>query len=102
MTNDRLQTLELENSSLREEATRCRTHADKVRTDKSAVEEKLCEAESVVACLQEEITTLREQERRLKECVLANQQVSIYINYASTQGGGCLLFAKMPDLLLHQ
>lgn len=75
---DRLQTLELENTSLREEAIRCRTQSEKLRTEKTEVEEKLSETESVVGCLQDEISSMRDQERRQKDCLLANQQVSCH------------------------
>ncbi|XP_054288163.1 rab11 family-interacting protein 4A [Macrosteles quadrilineatus] len=71
----RLQTLELENSSLKEEATRCRSQTEKLRTEKAEVEERLGESQSVVCCLQEEVHSLKDQERRQKECVQANQQL---------------------------
>lgn len=71
----RLQTLELENKSLREEAVRCRSQTDKLRTEKTGVDDQLSEAKSVISSLQEEVTLLSDQERRQKECVQANQQV---------------------------
>ncbi|KAG8244731.1 hypothetical protein J6590_015269 [Homalodisca vitripennis] len=71
----RLQTLELENTSLREEAARCRAQAERLRAEKSAVTEQLGEAESVVSSLQDEVAALRDQERRQKECAHANQQL---------------------------
>lgn len=73
----RLQTLELENKSLREEAVRCRSQTDKLRTEKTGVEDQLSEAKCVISSLQEEVTLLSDQERRQKECVQANQQVRV-------------------------
>lgn len=67
--------MELENKSLREEAVRCRSQTDKLRTEKTGVDDQLSEAKSVISSLQEEVTLLSDQERRQKECVQANQQV---------------------------
>uniref|UniRef100_A0A1B6KX96 FIP-RBD domain-containing protein n=1 Tax=Graphocephala atropunctata TaxID=36148 RepID=A0A1B6KX96_9HEMI len=69
----RLQTLELENTSLREEAARCRAQAERLRAEKTTVTEQLGEAESIVSSLQDEVAALRDQERRHKECAHANQ-----------------------------
>lgn len=71
----RLQALELENTSLRDEATRCRNQAEKLRSEKLRVEEQLGVTEGVLTSLKDEISMLSDQERRHKERADANQQV---------------------------
>ncbi|KAL1129241.1 hypothetical protein AAG570_013770 [Ranatra chinensis] len=71
----RLQTLELENSSLKDEATRCRTQADKLKSEKQKLEEHARENDCTISLLKEEILLLREQEHRYKENSNANQQL---------------------------
>jgi len=71
----RLQTLELENTSLREEAVRCRAQTDKLRAEKLSCEEQLSEARSHASGLTQELSELRDQERRHKDCATANQQL---------------------------
>lgn len=71
----RLQTLELENSSLREEANRCKAASDRLRAEASRLEEQLGENESVISSLRDEIATLRDHERRSKETLHSNQQL---------------------------
>ncbi|XP_066991556.2 rab11 family-interacting protein 4 isoform X2 [Anabrus simplex] len=63
----RLQTLELEVSSLRDEATRLRAQVERLRSEKQGVEEQLGEAEATLATLRDENQALRELERRSKE-----------------------------------
>ncbi|XP_039285015.1 rab11 family-interacting protein 3-like isoform X2 [Nilaparvata lugens] len=69
----RLQTLELENNSLRDETGRWRNQLEKMRLDKSRVEDQLIEAEASVTSLRDEIAAVREQERKLREQAAASQ-----------------------------
>ncbi|XP_074000262.1 rab11 family-interacting protein 4A-like isoform X3 [Rhodnius prolixus] len=71
----RLQSLELENSSLREEAARCRAQADKLRLEVQRLEEEQGRSEASVVALKEELEILREKERSNSEASLANQQL---------------------------
>uniref|UniRef100_A0A1B6CAK6 FIP-RBD domain-containing protein n=2 Tax=Clastoptera arizonana TaxID=38151 RepID=A0A1B6CAK6_9HEMI len=71
----RLQALELENSSLKDEATRCRNQAEKLRSEKIKIEEQLGVTEGILLSLKEEINSLRDQERKHKERAEANQQL---------------------------
>ncbi|XP_014272760.1 rab11 family-interacting protein 4 isoform X2 [Halyomorpha halys] len=71
----RLQTLELENSTLREEASRCKAASDRLRIETTRLEEQLNENEILISSLREEIANLREQERKSRETLQANQQV---------------------------
>lgn len=70
-----MQTLELENSTLREEASRCKAASDRLRIETARLEEQLNENEILITSLREEITNLREQERKSRETLQANQQV---------------------------
>ncbi|CAH1398996.1 unnamed protein product [Nezara viridula] len=71
----RLQTLELENSTLREEASRCKAASDRLKVETARLEEQLNENEILITSLREEIANLREQERKSRETLQANQQV---------------------------
>ncbi|KAK9502906.1 hypothetical protein O3M35_011592 [Rhynocoris fuscipes] len=71
----RLQSLELENSSLREEAARCRAQADKLRAEVQRLEEEQGRNEATIAALKEELETLNEKERTNSETSQANQQL---------------------------
>lgn len=80
----RLQSLELENSSLREEAARCRAQADKLRLEVQRLEEEQGRSEASVVALKEELEILREKERSNSEASLANQQVSCELQFGIT------------------
>ncbi|RZF37565.1 hypothetical protein LSTR_LSTR015086 [Laodelphax striatellus] len=71
----RLQTLELENNSLRDETGRWRNQLEKMRVDKSRVEDQLIEAESTVTSLREELASAREQERKMRDQAAASQML---------------------------
>ncbi|XP_047113637.1 rab11 family-interacting protein 4 isoform X4 [Schistocerca piceifrons] len=63
----RLQTLELEAASLREEVTRLRAQTDRLRNEKQDMEEQLAEAQCAMSALREDAERLQEAERRLRE-----------------------------------
>ncbi|XP_049810969.1 rab11 family-interacting protein 4 isoform X1 [Schistocerca nitens] len=63
----RLQTLELEAASLREEVTRLRAQTDRLRNEKQDMEEQLAEAQCAMSALREDAERLQEAERRLCE-----------------------------------
>ncbi|XP_021941575.1 rab11 family-interacting protein 4 isoform X1 [Zootermopsis nevadensis] len=73
--NIRLQTLELEGASLREESTRLRSQVERLRAEKQASEEQRGEEAVILAALREELQTLRDVERRAKDERIANAQV---------------------------
>uniref|UniRef100_A0A0K8SU50 Rab11 family-interacting protein 4A n=3 Tax=Lygus hesperus TaxID=30085 RepID=A0A0K8SU50_LYGHE len=71
----RLQTLELENASVREEAARCRVQADKLRSEVLRLEEEQSRCEAALSALREELEIVREQERQQQQVSAANQQL---------------------------
>jgi hypothetical protein len=71
----RLQTLELEGASLREECTRLRSQVERLRAEKQASEELRGEEQVMLAALREELQTLRDIERRTKDERRVNAQV---------------------------
>lgn len=71
----RLQTLEQSNVSLKEEAARCRSELEVHRKEKERLKECLEESQLAVTSLQDEVHTLREQERRYKEEKTVAEQV---------------------------
>ncbi|XP_023704902.1 rab11 family-interacting protein 4A isoform X2 [Cryptotermes secundus] len=70
----RLQTLELEGASLREECTRLRSQVERLRAEKQASEELRGEEQVMLAALREELQTLRDIERRTKDERRVNAQ----------------------------
>ncbi|KAJ9586134.1 hypothetical protein L9F63_020224 [Diploptera punctata] len=71
----RLQTLELEGASLREECTRLRAQVERLRSEKQTSEEMRGEAESMLDTLRDEVQALREIERRAKDERIASAQL---------------------------
>jgi hypothetical protein len=71
----RLQTLELEGASLREESARLRSQVERLRAEKQASEEQRGEEEVMLTALREELQSLRDIERRAKDERLASAQV---------------------------
>jgi len=71
----RLQTLELENTSLRDEANRCRLQTDRLRNDKARFEESLSEKDATICSLRDEISMLRDNEKKHKDVANGNQQL---------------------------
>lgn len=71
----RLQTLELEGASLREECTRLRSQVERLRAEKQASEDLRGEEHVILAALREELQTLRDIERRTKDERILNAQV---------------------------
>ncbi|XP_075224723.1 rab11 family-interacting protein nuf isoform X2 [Lycorma delicatula] len=71
----RLQTLELENNSLKEETTRFRSQVERLRVEKTRVEDKLIETEASLSAVNEELQRTREQERKYREQANASQQL---------------------------
>lgn len=65
--SDRLQTLELANSNLKEEAARCKSDYEMQRKENEKLEEKLEETGSLVANLRQEIQTLRDRSSEMKD-----------------------------------
>ncbi|XP_069688113.1 rab11 family-interacting protein 4 isoform X2 [Periplaneta americana] len=71
----RLQTLELEGASLREESTRLRAQVERLRAEKQASEEQRAEGGLMLAALRDELQTLRDVERRAKDERIAGAQL---------------------------
>jgi chromosome segregation ATPase len=71
----RLQTLELEGRSLREESTRIRSQVELLRAETATLEELRREGHLMMEALREELQTLRKVERRAKEEKLVNAQI---------------------------
>lgn len=71
----KLQTLELANSNLKEEAARCKSDYEMQRKENEKLEEKLEETGSLVANLRQEIQTLRDREKKYKEQLSATERL---------------------------
>ena len=67
--------MELEGATLREECTRLHSQVERLRAEKQASEDQRGEKELMLAALREELQTLRDIERRVKEERLASAQV---------------------------
>ncbi|GLH10974.1 Putative centrosomal protein nuf [Gryllus bimaculatus] len=72
----RLQTLELEAGSLREETSRLRAQMERLRGEKASAEERLAEAEATAATLRAEALAVRDAERRSREEAAREQAAS--------------------------
>jgi hypothetical protein len=75
MQTCRLQTLEQEGASFREECTRLRLQVERLRAEKQASEDLRREEQVILAAMREELQTLRDIERRAKDERMANVQV---------------------------
>lgn len=71
----RLQTMELEGATLREECSRLHSQVERLRAEKQASEDQRGERELMLVALREELQTLRDIERRVKDERLASAQV---------------------------
>nr|CAD7395036.1 unnamed protein product [Timema cristinae] len=77
--NIRLQTLELEGASMRDETSRLRSQVERLRYEKAMVEEKLEEAEIKIASFQVENKELRELERRIREDTSRDRKADVQL-----------------------
>nr|CAD7569999.1 unnamed protein product [Timema californicum] len=77
--NIRLQTLELEGASMRDETSRLRSQVERLRYEKAMVEEKLEEAEIKIATFQVENKELRELERRIREDTSRDRKADVQL-----------------------
>nr|CAD7452975.1 unnamed protein product [Timema tahoe] len=77
--NIRLQTLELEGASMRDETSRLRSQVERLRYEKAMVEEKLGEAEIKIASFQVENKELRELERRIREDTSRDRKADVQL-----------------------
>ena len=73
--NCRLQTMELEGATLREECAWLHSQVERLRAEKQASEDRRGEIELMLAALREELQTLRDMEWRFKDERLASVQV---------------------------
>lgn len=76
----RLQTLELEGASLREECMRPRSQVGRLRAEKQASEEPRGEEQATLAAPREESQTLRDTEQRTKDERMANARAVEELN----------------------
>jgi hypothetical protein len=67
--------MELEGATLREECARLHAQVERLRAEKQASEDQRGEKELMLTALTEELQTLRDMERRLKDERLASAQV---------------------------
>ncbi|XP_063215900.1 rab11 family-interacting protein 4A isoform X2 [Bacillus rossius redtenbacheri] len=75
----RMQALELEGASLREETARLRLQMDRLRCDKLLAEEKLVEADAKLAQLHDEARELREAERHAREDAARHRKADLQL-----------------------